>query len=62
MSNEIAKNYGFDEEVTVVTYPASMELKNKSWFNECCVVNDTKGIQIFGLQAYVVPVRLLRNG
>jgi len=37
MSNEIAKNYGFDEEVTVVTYPASMELKNKSWFNECCV-------------------------
>ena len=58
---DIAKNYGFDETVTVVTYPQSIELKNKPWFNECCRVNDPKGVQIFGLEAYVVPVRLMNQ-
>ena len=56
------KNYSYDEQVTVVTFPKSEELKNKSWFHECALITDEKGISIFGLNAYVVPVRLLQNG
>ncbi len=59
---DIMKDYGFNEQVTVVTWPESQNIMNKPWFNECCVINDQKGIEIFGLQAYVVPVRLLQNG
>lgn len=56
------KNYSYDEPVTVVTFPQSQELMSKPWFHECALINDEKGISIFGMQAYVVPVRLLQNG
>lgn len=57
---DLMKNYGYDEIVTVVTFPQSDQLKGKPWFNECCLINDQKGISIWGMGAYVVPVRLLR--
>ena len=56
---DLMKNYSYDEPVTVVTWPKSQYLYQQSWFHECALINDEKGISIFGLNAYVVPVRLL---
>lgn len=45
-------------EMTIVTWPDSQILMEQDWFDQCILVNDEKGIEIFGSSAYEVPTKL----
>lgn len=40
----------------VVTFPLSQKLYEQDWFDECFLINDEKGLEVYGNCAYFVPV------
>ena len=51
------------EKFVVVCWSESQELEDQSWFDECHLILDERGMDIYGSSAYFVPEeRVLEMG
>ena len=41
---------------SVITWADSQELFEQEWFDECILINDDVGLEMFGSSAYLVPI------
>ena len=44
----------------IIQWPESQLLMNESWFNECIIINDEKGLKKYGSSAYYVPTNRIK--
>jgi len=50
------KKHGYSEDDLIIQWPSSQFIMDKEWFNECTLINDKEGLELFGSSAYVVPL------
>lgn len=56
---EYLTELGYDD-CGIVAWPESQELMEKDWFNECILINDDTGLDLYGSSAYIVPDEYLK--
>lgn len=43
------------EKYVIICWPDSQEIMDKDWYNECHLINDEHGLELYGSSAYFVP-------
>jgi len=53
--------HGYSLDSTIIQWPESQMIMDEPWFEECELINDDIGLQMYGSSAYVVPLEHVIN-